>query len=70
MRNSQSDRWHKMFREGRENDCDDGRSGRSATSLGDATVARVRELLNVDRRMSVRFLGDTLNISRSVIHRL
>ena len=37
---------------------------------GEATVARVREFLNADRRMKVRFLGDTLNISESVIHRI
>ena len=53
MNNSQSDRRHKKFREGWENVTDDARSGRAATSCGDATVARVRELLNANRRMSV-----------------
>ena len=62
MRKSQSDRWHKMFTE-------NAHSERLAKSRGDATVARAYELLNVDRRMSeVRLLGDTLNISKSVIH--
>ena len=70
MSKSQSERWHKIFREGRENVANDTRCGRPATSHGDATVARVRELLNADRRMSVRLLGDTLNISKSVIHRI
>ena len=59
-----------MFREGRENVNDDARSGRPATSRDDVTVARVRELMNVDRRMSVRLLDDTLNTSKSVIHRI
>ena len=36
-----SDRWHKMFREGRENVTDDVRSGRPPTSRGDAIEARV-----------------------------
>ena len=59
-----------MFREGQENVTDDASSGRPATSCGDATVTRLYELLNADRRMSVRLLGDTLNISKNVIHRI
>lgn len=65
---SQSGRWHKMFRKYQENVTDEARSGRPATSRGDDTVAQVRELLNSDQRMSVRLLSDTRNISESVIH--
>ena len=36
----------------------------------DATVACVRDLLNADRRMRVQSSGDTLNTSKSVIHRI
>ena len=48
MGKSQSGSWQKMFRESRENVTYDARSGWPATSRGDATVVRVRELLNGD----------------------
>ena len=48
----QLDRWHKMFRECRENVTDDAHCGRPASSRGDTTVASVRELLNGGQRMN------------------
>ena len=51
-----------MLRDGRENVTDDVRSEQPATSRGDATVGRVRELLNADRRISVQLLGDTKHL--------
>jgi len=49
-------RWIKNFRECQEVVDDDNRSGRPSTSQIDENVICVRELLNSDRRMSVRLL--------------
>ena len=43
-------------------------SGRPTTSQTDENVTRVRDLLNSDRRMSVRLLADTVNIPKTVVH--
>ncbi|XP_011858770.1 PREDICTED: putative uncharacterized protein FLJ37770 [Vollenhovia emeryi] len=69
---SQSNRWHKMFKEGREEVADEARQGRPSTSRNDDSVTRVRQLLNSDRRMSVRLMSDLLNIPKSttrLLHR-
>lgn len=63
-------RWVKKFKEGQEGVEDDPRSGRPSTSQIDKNVSRVRNLLNVDRRMSIRLLADTLNIPKTVVHRI
>ena len=52
-------RWVKKFKEGQEGVDDDLRSGRPTTSQTDENVTRVSDLLNSDRRMSVRLLADT-----------
>lgn len=66
----QVSRWVKKFKEGQEGVDDDLRSGRPTTSQTDENVTRVRDLLNSDRRMSVRLLADTVNIPKSVVHRI
>lgn len=60
----------KKFKEGQEGVEDDPRSGRPSTSQTDENVTRVRDLLNTDRRMTVRLLADTLNIPKTVVHRI
>lgn len=49
---------------------DDPRSGRPSPSQIEENVTYVRELLNVDRRISIRLLSDTLNISKPFINRI
>ena len=63
-------RWMKKFKGGQEGVDDDPRSGRPSTSQSDENVTRVRELLNADRRMTVRLLADTLDIPKTVVHRI
>ena len=48
---------------------DDLRSVRP-TSQTDENVTRVRDLLNSDRRKSVRLLADPVNIPKTVVHRI
>jgi len=43
-------RWHSEFRNGRESVKDLERGGRPSTATSDETIAKVRDLLNSDRR--------------------
>lgn len=60
---SQSGRWHKAFKEGREEVADEPRSGRPTTARTDENVDRVREVLRSDRRLSIQQIADTLHMS-------
>uniref|UniRef100_T1HI66 HTH_48 domain-containing protein n=1 Tax=Rhodnius prolixus TaxID=13249 RepID=T1HI66_RHOPR len=63
-------KWHKSFKEGREEVADEARSGRPSTSRTDDKVTRVRDLLNKDRRMSVRLMSEQLNLPKTDVHRI
>jgi len=56
-----------LFRNDRK---DDQRSGRPSTSKNDENVSRVSDLLNADRRTSVRMMAETLNIPRTIAHNM
>ena len=55
-------KWHKLFKDGRESVEDEPRAGRPSTSRTDDNVQRVREVLNSDRRLSVRMVADEIGI--------
>ncbi|KAJ8933390.1 hypothetical protein NQ318_003039 [Aromia moschata] len=63
-------RWHKAFAEGREDVIDENRAGRPSTSSSDDNVKRVRDLLNTDRRLSVRLISETLDITKTIVHEI
>lgn len=66
-------RWHKAFKEGRENVEDDPRSGRPISSTNDENVEVVRAVMVKDRRLSVRMIpGLTVNRAfyKDVLERL
>ena len=50
-------KWHKAFKEGRENVEDDPCSGRPISSTNDQNVEMVRAVIAIDRRMSVRMIA-------------
>ena len=55
-------KWHKAFKEGRENVEDDPRSGRPISATNDQNVEVVRAVMAKDCRMSVRIIaGQTVN---------
>ncbi|KAJ8948152.1 hypothetical protein NQ318_009240 [Aromia moschata] len=62
--------WHKAFAEGREDVNDENRAGGPSTSSSDDNVKRVRDLLNTDRRLSVRLISDTLDITKTIVHEI
>ncbi|EGI61317.1 FLJ37770-like protein [Acromyrmex echinatior] len=65
---SQSGRWHKPFKEGREEIADEPRSGCPTTTRTDENVNRVCEVLRSDRRLSIQYIADTLNMSTFAVH--
>lgn len=62
-------KWHERFRNGRNSVEDDGRAGRPSVALVSNTD-KVRELLDTDRRITVRAIADKLGISASLTHRI
>ncbi|KAJ8935346.1 hypothetical protein NQ318_012350, partial [Aromia moschata] len=58
------------FAEGREDVNDENRAGRPSASSSDDNVKRVRDLLNTDRRLSVRSISETLDITKTIVHEI
>ncbi|KAJ8957736.1 hypothetical protein NQ318_017634 [Aromia moschata] len=69
-------RWHKAKTqpsakaEGWEDVNDENRAGRPSISSSDDNVNRVRDLLNTDRRLSVRLISETLDITKTIVHEI
>lgn len=60
--------WHKQFKDGRQHVEDESRVGRPVTSKTDHNVQRVRNVLNSDRRLSVRMIADQVGIDKMTAH--
>ncbi|XP_077497765.1 protein GVQW3-like [Amblyomma americanum] len=65
---SQSGRWHKAFKEGREQDADERRSGRPTTTITDENEDCVHEDLRSDHSLSIQKISDTLHMSTFAVH--
>ncbi|XP_050052392.1 protein GVQW3-like [Dermacentor andersoni] len=59
--------WHKLFREGSEGVEHDDCSRHPWTSKTNENVLRVKNLLNSDRRMSIRMIADDLSIPHTQV---
>ncbi|KAJ8962169.1 hypothetical protein NQ318_018126, partial [Aromia moschata] len=70
LSNRQIFRWHKTLAEGREDVNDENRAGLPLTSSSNDNVKRVRDLLNTDRRLSVRLISETLDITKTIVHEI
>ena len=64
MSRSRAFEWHKEFREGRKECEDDQRSGRPVTSRIDSNIDRVKQLVRVDCRLTVRMISEERSIDR------
>ncbi|GFX19811.1 uncharacterized protein TNCV_1433721 [Trichonephila clavipes] len=64
-RGSDSSRW-----QGRESIEDEPRSGRPAVSKAAENVVRVRDLVRSDRRLTVRMIGEELNLNHTTVHQI
>ena len=63
-------KWHKAFKEGRENVEDDPRSGRPISSTNDQNVEVVRAVMAKDRRLSVRMIAEETGLNKNAVHRI
>ena len=61
-------RWFNEFKNGRESVEDMERSGRPSTSRVDETVAKVKELLDSDRRLSLKMIADEVSVNKFTVH--
>ncbi|KAJ8944902.1 hypothetical protein NQ318_012711 [Aromia moschata] len=70
MSYSQTMKWHKSLRKGREDVNEEARSGPPSTSRTDEHGTQVGEFLYTDRRMSVRMISEQLNLPKTIIHEI
>ena len=63
-------KWHKAFKEGRENVEDDPRSGRPISSTNGQNVEMVRAVMAKDRRLSVRMIAEETGLDKNAVHRI
>jgi hypothetical protein len=62
-------KWVTRFSEGRENATDEKRSGGPATSITEENIAKVRQILRENRRLTVRSIAEQANIDRETIRK-
>ncbi|GFW23230.1 protein GVQW3 [Trichonephila clavipes] len=63
-------RWFKAFSEGREPFEDEPRSGGPSVSKTAENVVRVQDLVRSDRRLTVRMIGEELNLNHTTVHQI
>jgi len=63
-------KWHKSFKEGRENVEDDPCSGRPISSTYDQNVEVVQAVMAKDHRLSVRMIAEEMGLNKNVVPRI
>ena len=59
--------WHKRFEKGREEVEDDPKTGRPSTMRKDKNIIGVKQLVQSDRRLTVRMILDELSLNRQSV---
>ena len=61
-------KWHKAFKEGRENAEDDPRYGRPISATNDENVEVVQAVMVKDSRLSVRMMAEETGLDKCAVH--
>ena len=62
-------KWVKRFSEGRECVTDEERSGRPATSRNEENIAKVRQIVRENRRLTARKIAEQVDIDREKVRK-
>nr|APL98289.1 putative DD34D transposase [Bactrocera tryoni] len=62
--------WFKRFQEGREDLCDDQKSGRPKSVITQNNIEKVQEFIKNEPKSSLRYMEMELNITKDSIHRI
>jgi len=60
----------KRFSEGRESATDEERSGRLATSRTEENIAKIRQIVRENRRLTVRGIAEKVNSDRETVRKI
>ena len=63
-------KWVKCFSEGRESVTDEERVGRPATSRTEENIAKARQIMRENRRLTVRRIAEQVNIDRETVRKI
>jgi len=63
-------RWHMAFKDGRKSVEDEERAGRPSTSRTENIVARVKAVLDRDRRLNVQLMAEEVGLPKTDVHRI
>jgi len=63
-------RWVKRFSEGRESVTDEERSGPPATSRTEENIAKIRQIVHENSRLTVRSIAEQVNIDREIVRKI
>ena len=60
--------WYKFFKDGRERVEDKERLGRPSTSMDDDHIQKVKDLVLVSRRLTIRDIPDEIGVSKESVN--
>jgi hypothetical protein len=63
-------KWHKRFSDGRGSLMDDKREGRTSFKTSDVVKNEVHDVIDGDRRLTVREVADKCVISKTTVHEI
>jgi len=63
-------KWVKRFSEGRESVTDRERSRQPATGRTEENIAKVRQIVHENRRLTVRSIAEQVNIDRETVRKI
>jgi len=63
-------KWVKRFSEGRDSVTDEERSGRPAANRSEENIAKVRQIVRENRRLTVRSIAQQVNVDRETVRKI